>query len=135
MIKPELILVDDDPDDIYLLESVCEELESPPKLTTFTNGSDFLYYARNQDRLNSLILLDLNMPNLSGLDVLKQLKAENKVNLFYIIVYTTSKNDKDIADAMSQGAKSFICKPDTKLEIKQLITNLLDYWYNTNVRM
>ena len=80
-----IILVDDDPDDVYFFESARKECPVNSEITVFNDGDLLLNYLRQNDNLNDgnqpLIFLDLNLPRLSGLDVVEKLKAKGLVQI------------------------------------------------------
>ncbi len=127
---PEFILVEDDDDDIYFFKAACESLSSPINLTVLRDGIELIDYTEKHSVANKVFLLDLNMPQMGGLEALTHL---NRLKLFHqmvIVTYTTSSRDKDIWDAYELGVKSYLLKPNSISGIQQLVTTLIHYWFN-----
>ncbi|MBL7686158.1 MAG: response regulator, partial [Deltaproteobacteria bacterium] len=107
-IKPLLILVEDDDDDALLVQEAIEELKLPIQLKRVKDATqlfDFLY----QDPLKpSLVLLDLNLPQMNGKEILSHMKQHEASRSIPIVIYTTSQNPDDIRQCYQLGANAFI---------------------------
>lgn len=126
-----IILVEDDPDDVYLFENTLSAVNNNFDLTVLESGEallDFFHNAKIQEDM--LVLLDLNLPKMSGLDVLEVLKKENQVNRNIIVVFSTSKYEKDIDDAYELGAKSYISKTTDPKGLREIVKTLDQYWFD-----
>ncbi|CCQ10262.1 response regulator receiver protein [Pseudoalteromonas luteoviolacea B = ATCC 29581] len=128
----EIILVEDDPDDVYLFLNACDQLAPKPKVRVLSGGQALLDYVEQQDCQQKLILLDLNMPNMSGLETMMQLSTNEKLKHLCWVGFSTSNNAKDISKAYELGAKSFISKPATLSEMTELVKTLSLYWFKFN---
>ncbi len=131
----EIILVEDDVDDIYFFKMACEQINPKLNLVTLHDGTELLDYLTEVDCVGKIILLDLNMPQMGGLEVLKQLKKIEKVNQLIIIVYTTSDHSEDIKAAYQLGVKSYLTKPDNIEQLTKLLNSLCDYWFINNLTL
>ena len=81
-----------------------------------------------------MILLDIKLPKVSGLEVLKVLKSSNLTCFIPVVMLTSSNNDADIRTAYEYGANSYITKPVDFDKFIVLTTALCDYWVGLNVR-
>ena len=127
-----IVLVEDDPDDVYFFRQVIKKSDIELRLTNLSDGFELIEFLNRKQDEQFLIFLDLNMPRMSGLEVLAKLKELGLVNMHIVIAYTTSDYNKDIEDAYDLGAKSYIVKPSNQAELSSLIQSALDYWFNWN---
>ncbi|MFC3095745.1 response regulator [Alteromonas sediminis] len=129
---PKIIIVDDDDDDIYFFKKACQQVSPPPNVETLNDGSELLEFIEQGKADNSVILLDLNMPNMGGFDVLRSLNASDNVNHLVIVTYSTSTNPSDVRQCYELGVKSYITKPDSNGELAKLVSTLCQYWFEYN---
>lgn len=127
-----VILVEDDPDDIYFFRQVIRNSGSDVRLTIFQDGASLIKYLSINNSDQYLILLDLNMPRLSGIETLQELDKRDLTKKNILIVYTTSSYQRDLEEAYQLGVKSYIVKPDNQKDLSQLIDTLLQYWFKWN---
>ncbi|QTH63561.1 response regulator [Psychrosphaera ytuae] len=127
-----IVLVEDDPDDVYFFRQVIKKSDIELRLTNLSDGIELLEFLNRKQDEQFLIFLDLNMPRMSGLEVLAHLKEKELINKHIVIAYTTSDYNKDIEDAYDLGVKSYIVKPSNQAELSSLIQSALDYWFNWN---
>ncbi|MFC3034233.1 response regulator [Pseudoalteromonas fenneropenaei] len=130
--QADIILVEDDPDDVYLFRTACEAIRPVPLVTVLNDGYALIDYVAQQDCRGKLILLDLNMPGLSGLETLQQLQLQPKNATLTVVGFTTSCNLLDIKRAYESGARSFVTKPATLQEMIELLRNMTQYWFGYN---
>jgi len=93
---------------------------------------DFLFEETDEYERPDLILLDLRLPKVDGLEVLKELKTNSKTRKIPTVILTTSNNEIDIARAYDYHANSYLVKPLDYRKLKQLINNLGEYWLEMN---
>ena len=125
-----ILLVDDDADDRMLFEQVFSDLPSDEyELQSVTNGEEVLSYLRSvdKDELPDLIILDQNMPLMSGRDTLEVLKSEELFANIPVIIYSTYNDQAFIDDCMIHGVIAVLSKPDSYEGYIQMINNLLRY--------
>ncbi len=127
-----VILVEDDPDDIYFFKEVVKNSQLNIRLTIFEDGGELYEFLLKNPSKQYLVLLDLNMPRLSGLETLKKLNNYSLEKNNIIIAYTTSNYKSDLEEAYQLGVKSFIVKPDNQKDLSELIETLLQYWFKWN---
>ena len=131
-----IVIADDDPDDVMLTR---EALEESPLLNDFrsvSDGAELLDYLRQEGTFTAassprpdLVLLDLNMPKMSGLEALHAIKEDPSLRGIPIIVLTTSNTEEDIVRSYDLGAVSFVQKPVTFQAMVQAATALSTYWF------
>ncbi|MDO6425771.1 response regulator [Thalassotalea sp. 1_MG-2023] len=128
----KLVLIEDDDDDIYFFKLACQQVTLDIELTVLRNGLEFIDYVQKNTVLNTVFLLDLNMPKLSGFEALKKISNHPEFNQMVVIIYTTSSRDKDMKFAYELGVKSYLLKPNSMLGIQKLLNNVTQYWFEVN---
>lgn len=131
---PKLVLIEDDDDDIYFFKLACKQANIHIDLTVLRDGQEFIDYVQNNLVLNTVFLLDLNMPKVGGFEALQRIRNHPKFNQMIIIIYTTSSRDKDIYQAYELGIKSYLLKPNSISDIQALIYTVSQYWFVINAR-
>jgi CheY-like chemotaxis protein len=130
-----ILMADDDPDDRLLVKEAFEESHLLNPLYTVEDGEELLDYLNQKGKFSetairpSLILLDLNMPRKSGIEALKEIKADPNLRTIPIIVLTTSKAEEDILRSYDLGVNSFIVKPVTFDSLVNIVKQLGSYWF------
>jgi chemotaxis family two-component system response regulator Rcp1 len=115
--KPcRILLVEDNPGDVGLIRYALEDARAPHVMTVAEDGEKALTIlhvaeAGNGERLPDLILLDLNLPRKSGLEVLSAIKSDEHLRKIPVIVLTSSRKEEDIATAYDRHANCYIVKP------------------------
>jgi two-component system, response regulator len=136
----EILLVEDSPEDAELTTRVLKEQNLANRLVWLKNGAvalDFLfcrgaYAGRNAIDTPRLVLLDLSLPKVSGLEVLQQLKADRRTRKIPVVVLSSSTQDKDILRTYDLGVNSYVSKPVHFEEFAQVVTQLGLYWMVVN---
>ena len=126
--KP-LLLIEDDDVDAMTVRRALKDLRAPHTLVHAANGEEALEYLR--DELNKkpcIILLDLNMPRMNGIEFLKVVKADEQLRKIPVIVLTTSRNEKDILDSFQFHASGYMVKPAGYKEFIEAVKTINDYW-------
>ncbi len=133
-----ILIADDDDDDQLLLASAFKEVGIDGPLKSIGNGEELMdyllqkgKYERSKNEAPHLILLDLNMPKKDGRCVLQELKKNPKLNKIPVIVLSTSFNPEDISNAYELGANSFISKPSSYVELKEIAKAIKNYWVDS----
>ena len=130
---PHILLVEDNPGDILLVKESFRGLGSPYQLSIAKDGRqalDFMHATLGNPSSSrpDLILLDLNLPKVSGHEVLAQLKGMMEFNQIPIIVLSTSESPADIAKAYALAANCYLCKPAGLDEFFHLMQTLMEFW-------
>lgn len=135
-----ILLVEDNQDDIDLTLRALRMHNLANEVVTVRDGAealDFLfcrgdYVERSPDKLPQLILLDINLPKLSGLEVLKQVRSSELTRLLPVVMLTTSKQDRDVLESYVSGANSYVQKPVSFTEFTEAVKQLGVYWLILN---
>jgi CheY-like chemotaxis protein len=127
-----LIMADDDPDDRLLTREAFEEAGYHGAFDFVEDGQQLLDRLRRpQVPVPDVILLDLNMPRMSGHEALRELKADPAFRRIPIIVLTTSSAEEDVVRSYDLGVNSFITKPGSFADLTAVARRLLEYWLDT----
>jgi two-component system, response regulator len=136
MIEKYILLVEDNPDDVVLTELAFRKAQVANRLMKVTDGQealDFLFYhGKYTDRKPvekpALVLLDLKLPYVSGLDVLKEIRTDKNTSRIPVIMLTSSLEDKDKTDSLKLGANDFILKPTGLSLFVEIIRQIKAHW-------
>jgi two-component system, chemotaxis family, response regulator Rcp1 len=126
-----VFFAEDNPDHAYLIRRCLEPL-----------GLDLHHASDGENALEQLqhwrgskpdfVLLDLNLPRMSGLEVLTQLRASPQLKSVPVVVFSTSRLNSDVAKAYECGANSFIVKPAKFGDFRELLLEVANYWIKIN---
>ncbi len=122
-----ILLVEDDAIEVIKFNRSIAKLGQLHQVIEANNGEEALGYLGTSD-LPDLLLLDLNMPKMNGLEFLKMLRNSEHLKYLPTVVLTTSVNDKDLKTAYSLGVAGYIVKPLKYEDYVTKIAALLDYW-------
>ncbi len=135
--KPvDILLVEDNPSDIEITKEAFAQGKIKNNLYCVEDGQealDFLYHKNKYSDTSKapkpdLILLDLNMPKISGIEILEKIKKDKDLLSIPVIILTTSDRDKDVCVSYKLGANSFITKPVEFARFIEVITGIQNYW-------
>ena len=135
-----VLLVEDNADDIELTLRAFRKHNLAGDVNVVQDGAEALDYLfctgdyadRDPSHQPAVILLDLNLPKIGGLEVLKRIRKHKTTRLLPVVVLTTSKEDRDLIQAYSSGANSYIQKPVDYQEFLNALKCLGTYWLNLN---
>ena len=136
----EILIVEDNPDDAELAIRALKKQNLANNLTHLVDGAealDFLFgtgkfSGRNIDNIPKVILLDLKMPKVNGLEVLQRIKSDPHTKRIPVVVLTSSAEDPDIKKSYDLGANSYIVKPVEFNNFAKTIADLGLYWMIIN---
>jgi chemotaxis family two-component system response regulator Rcp1 len=128
-----ILLVEDNEGDIVLAREALEEARIKNRITVITDGEKALEYLFRNDnnRKPDLILLDMNLPKVNGLEVLAKLKADDALKIIPVVMLTTSTSEQDVLDAYRNYVNCYINKPIDLEEFIVVIKNIESFWLNT----
>jgi len=140
MTEVEILLVEDNPTDAELCIRALKKSNLANKLEWVKDGAqalDFLfaqgeYAGRDINSPPKVILLDLKLPKLNGIEVLKAIKADERTRSIPVVVLTSSKEESDVAKCYALGVNSYISKPVVFGEFSQVVAELGMYWLLVN---
>ncbi|WKY47686.1 response regulator [Eubacteriaceae bacterium ES3] len=129
-----ILLVEDNMGDIDLTLMAFEESELNCEIEVLEDGKSALaYLMKNEPFTNAvtpdLVLLDINLPKLSGLDILTRVKSNPDTRRIPVVILTTSNSDKDIFAAYNNYVNAYLNKPIDFNDFLQLIKNLNHFWF------
>jgi len=133
--SPDIFYVEDDQDYAFILEHAVKEVKGDLTLNVVEDGRNAILkleqFAQDRHRPR-IILLDLNLPGLSGLDVLKRIKEIPFLRHTPVILFSTSDDPKDVAASYEFGANAYITKPSGYNNLIHCIRTLHEFWFNQN---
>lgn len=134
-----ILVADDDADDRLMANEALEAAGLDHEIRFVEDGLELLQYLRRQGRYSepgaaprpSLILLDLNMPRMGGLEVLREIGRDPDLKRFPTVVLSTSDATEDVLQSYHLGVNSYITKPVTFDDLVRVMRNLAEYWAQT----
>jgi CheY-like chemotaxis protein len=138
----EILLVEDNSTDAELAMRALKKSILGNKLVWVKDGAEALdfifgtgvYRERHMAKGPDLILLDLHLPKVDGLEVLRRVKADERTKTIPVVVLTSSKEDRDVSESYNLGANSYIGKPVEYDKFVELVSQLGLYWLLVNKR-
>jgi two-component system response regulator len=132
--KFQIVLIEDSPSDAKLTHYALSRLSPTPELLHFETGEIFFNYLRNnQLHQFSLILLDLNLPRMNGLEILRVFRKGKKYNRVPVVMFSSSKEETDVINSYQSGANAYVQKPITLEEFDQAMEAIVNFWSCANV--
>ncbi|MFY9235127.1 MAG: response regulator [Fimbriimonadaceae bacterium] len=134
---PLILLVEDNPDDEKLTLRAMRQSDVPNIIVVARDGEEALNHLHGDHvkRLPALILLDLKLPKVGGLEVLEQIRANERTKNLPVVVLTSSDEERDVAQSYNLGANSYIRKPVDFDEFIDTVRQLGLYWLVFNRAM
>ena len=140
MRKKIILLVEDNPDDELLAIRALEKNNIMNEVVVARDGAEALdylfgsgaYTGRDMSVMPQIILLDLKLPKIDGLEVLRRLRNDKRTKLLPVVVLTSSKEERDLTECYSLGANSYIRKPVNFAQFTEAIRQLGLYWLVLN---
>lgn len=138
--KKIILLVEDNPDDVELTRRAIRKNNILNELVVARDGAEALDYlfatgahaGRNLNHMPTVVLLDLKLPKVDGLEVLRRLRAEERTRLIPVVILTSSREEQDIIAGYKLGCNSYIRKPVDFLQFTEAVQNLGLYWLLLN---
>jgi len=136
-----ILLVEDNPSDVKLTKRALEQNQIANKLIVAEDGGEALdylfatgqYAGRDIRDIPAVVLLDLKLPGIDGLEVLQKMRANELTSLLPVVILTSSDQEKDIISSYKLGANSYIRKPVDFNQFAEAVRNLGLYWLLLNV--
>lgn len=138
--KKVILLVEDNPDDELLTLRAMRKNNIVNEIIIARDGAEALdyifrrgkYEGRDSEEHPQVILLDLNLPKIGGLDVLKEIRSNKRTSLYPVVILTSSKEERDLVEGYRLGANSYIRKPVDFNQFSEAIRQLGLYWLILN---
>jgi len=136
----EILLVEDNPNDVELTLRALKKHNLANKVHVVKDGAEALEYIlatgayahRDINHNPKVILLDLKLPKVDGLEVLRQIKSNERTKLIPVVVLTSSKEERDLVESYRLGANSYIAKPVDFESFVKAVSELGLYWLLLN---
>ncbi len=123
-----ILFIEDDAIESMKLQRTITKLGMRHKIQNAHNGEEALTLLNSVDQLPDLILLDLNMPRMNGIEFLDVLKQDEKLKYLPTIILTTSQNRADLLECFRIGIAGYIIKPLKYAEYESKLQRVLEYW-------
>lgn len=131
-----VLLVEDNPDHAQLAKSCLSQQSTVGKVIHVSDGESALAYLFNQNSYSDieknprpqLVLLDLRLPRIDGLEILKRIRASNEMASVPVVILSTSDTDSDITEAYQRGASGYAIKPLDYTEFLWMMNDLCSFW-------
>jgi CheY-like chemotaxis protein len=129
----EILLVEDNAADVRLMQEAFREVTVPHRLHSVGRGAEALEFLRrlgaHQDAPRpDLVLLDLNLPDMHGLEVLAAIKTDPALRRIPAVVFSNSQNRQEVAQAYNLNANSYIAKPAELADFTRIVKGVEDFW-------
>lgn len=138
MSTPDIFYVEDDSDFAFIMEHAVQEVNSALSVKIIENGKDALDMLRELTEAKikpRIILLDLNLPGLSGLDLVKRIREIAFLRYVPVIFFSTSDNPKDVKASLEFGANAYLTKPSGYLNLVSCLQTTCDFWFTQNLTL
>lgn len=140
MITPkDILLADDDPKDVELTLIAMDEYKLANQVVVVSDGAealDYLYrrgkYAERAEGNPLVVMLDLKMPKVDGLEVLKQVKSNPALKTIPIVILTSSRVEQDIIESYNLGVNAYVVKPVAFEKFLEVVKRISLFWILTN---
>lgn len=136
----EILLIEDNSSDVELTIRALKKQNLANNIMVVNDGAEALdfifakgkYADRDAENLPMVIFLDLKLPKINGIEVLKALKSDEKTRMIPIVIMTSSQEEKDIAESYKLGVNSYVVKPIDFEKFMKIIAELGFYWLAVN---
>jgi CheY-like chemotaxis protein len=131
-----ILLAEDDPKDAQLTTRALSESQAPGDVVVARDGAEALEYLRGHGPPSGsrsaqrpcVVLLDLKMPKLNGLEVLREIKNDPKLKTIPVVMLTSSRQESDVAQSYQLGANAYVVKPVSFSEFRAALREVGSFW-------
>ena len=132
----QVLLVEDNPDDVELTLRAFKNNNVVNDIIVLGDGADALdylfgtgdYASRDAGIIPALILLALKLPKIDGMQVLKRIREDERTRQVPVVIFSSSRDEKDIAESYRLGVNSYVCKPVVIVRFMEAVQELAVYW-------
>jgi CheY-like chemotaxis protein len=124
----DILLIEDDAIEVMKLQRTLSKLETKHNVVKANNGEEALEILKSGEKLPDIVLLDLNMPRMSGIEFLQILRADDVFKYLPTIILTTSENRADLLKCYQTGVAGYVIKPLKYEDYESKIKKVLEYW-------
>ncbi|WP_276167539.1 response regulator [Zobellia alginiliquefaciens] len=124
----DILLIEDDAIEVMKLQRTVKKLELKHNIIETKNGEDALEILKSGNKLPDIILLDLNMPRMNGIEFLSILRADDVLKYLPTVILTTSENRADLLECYKIGVAGYVIKPLKYEEYESKLHKVLQYW-------
>lgn len=138
MISPDIFYVEDDKDFAFIMQHAAQEVDNKVSVQIMENGKDALIRLNQfcEDRVKpKLIMLDLNLPGLSGLDLVKCIREIAFLKYVPVVFFTTSDNPKDVKASLEFGANAYLNKPSGYVNLVSCLQSVYNFWFTQHLSL
>lgn len=140
MSSKHILLVEDNPDDEFLVVRELKKHNVVNEISVVRDGEEALQYLfgegkysdRDTSRLPAIVLLDLKLPKIDGLEVLRRVRADERTSTLPVVVLTSSDEEADVIESYQLGANSYVRKPVDFDQFRKAVRELHLYWILLN---
>jgi two-component system response regulator len=140
MAEPAILLVEDNQDDVILTVRAFKKNNINNRMVVANDGVEALDYlfaqgahrGKDPDDLPQVVLLDLKLPKVDGLEVLRRIRSDERTRLLPVVILTSSAEERDLVDGYRLGANSYVCKPVDFEQFLETARQLGSYWLGLN---
>lgn len=131
----DVLYIEDNEDYVQFVRRAFNKIDTTLSCHAFKDGLDALnYFESNQDKkkLAKLILLDVNLPGINGIELLKKIRSKPKLKYTPVIMFSTSDNTSDVVNSYDNGANAYIVKPEGLSSLVETLDGVYKFWLNLN---
>jgi two-component system response regulator len=128
----DILLVEDNPNDAELTQRAFRKNEAGVRLAIVRDGVEALEYLFGGKPQPKVVLLDLKLPKIDGIEVLRRIRADERTRTIPVVVLTSSQEERDIVECYKLGANSYVVKPVEFERFYRTISDLGAYWLVLN---
>ena len=140
MPRKTILLVEDNPDDRELMRLAFARIDIQHNLVTVSDGIEAFDYLLREGRFSNrdprafpvLVLLDINLPRINGIEVLRRIRAHPTIRLVPVVIISSSNEPEDIIDSYINGCNSYIRKPIHFTQLQNFVREVSTYWLTVN---
>ncbi len=130
----EILLIEDNPADARLMEVIFKDCRRSIRLSNARDGVDAMDFLRKKGKYANaprpdLILLDLNLPNMDGREVLAEIKSDPELKRIPVAILTASDAEEDILQSYGMHANCYLIKPVDLDKFKEMVKSIVDFWF------